>query len=201
VSNYFGNTELLYSYAGQATQLATFTTEANLQATYPLCQIPGSYFATAGTGQGGARSLRVKAAGQIGFTTGAPTFLWSIRAIASTTWSAGGLLLGATAALATGASAVVTTPWFLDADISQVLAEVAGATAPTTASVKTMGEVRAPAALATPFTATIPSLAVSPTIATWDINATYYLFLSCACGTSNSLNLINLQMLKVWGEN
>jgi hypothetical protein len=200
VSGYFGNTEILYSYAGQATQLATFTTEANLQATYPLCQIPGSYFAAGGTGQGGSRSLRIKAGGQMGWTTGSPTFLWSIRAIASTTWSAGALLLGATAATAATASAVVTAPWFLDADIMQNLYEVAGATAPTTASVKTMGEVRSPSMLA-PADATIPSLAVSPTIATWDINATYYLFLSCACGTSNSLNLINLQYMKVWGEN
>jgi hypothetical protein len=64
-----------------------------------------------------------------------------------------------------------------------------------------MGEVRAPAALATPFTQTIPSLAVSPAVTTWDINAVYYLFLSCACGTSNSLNLINTQYMKVYGEN
>jgi hypothetical protein len=189
-------TEVLYSFAGASTNLATFTTEDNLLKTYPLCQIPGSYF---GGGQVGglSKSLRIKAGGQMGFTTGAPTFLWSIRAIASTTWSATNLLLGATAALATGASAVVTTPWFLDADIGLRTAAVAAGTA----TVVTMGEVRAPAALATPFTQTIPSLAVSPALTTWDINAVYYLFLSCACGTSNSLNLINTQYMKVYGEN
>jgi len=105
------------------------------------------------------------------------------------------VLLGATAALATGASAVVTTSWFLDADVT--LRSLAfGATG---ATVVTTGEVRAPAALATPFTAAIPSLAVAPT-ATLDNSVQYYLFLSCACGTSNSLNLINLQQLKVWGD-
>ncbi len=188
--------ELLYAFYGASTNLATFTAEDNLLKTYPLCQIPGSVFGLPGNTGQRSTSLRVKAGGQMGFTTGAPTFLWSIRAIASTTWSATNLLLGATAALATGASAVVTTPWFLDVDIGLRTAAVAAGTA----TVVTMGEVRAPAALATPFTATIPSLAVSPALTTWDVNATYYLFLSCACGTSNSLNLINTQYMKVYGE-
>ena len=188
--------ELLYAFYGASTNLATFTAEDNLLKTYPLCQIPGSVFGLPGNTGQRSTSLRVKAGGQMGFTTGAPTFLWSIRAIASTTWSATNLLLGATAALTTGASAVVTTPWFLDVDIGLRTAAVAAGTA----TVVTMGEVRAPAALATPFTATIPSLAVSSALTTWDVNATYYLFLSCACGTSNSLNLINTQYMKVYGE-
>ena len=192
--------EILYSFAGASTNLATFTTEDNLLKTYPLCQIPGSYFGSGQVG-GTSKTMRIKAGGQIGFTTGAPTFLWSIRAIASTTFGtatgATNLLLGATAALAAGASAVVTTPWFLDADITLRTAAAAAGTA----TVVTMGEVRAPAALATPFTQTIPSLAVSPANTGWDINAVYYLFLSCACGTSNSLNLINTQYMKVYGEN
>jgi len=198
VTGYTGSPggELLYAFYGASTNLATFTAEDNLLKTYPLCQIPGSVFGLPGNTGQRSTSLRVKAGGQMGFTTGAPTFLWSIRAIASTTWSATNLLLGATAALATGASAVVTTPWFLDVDIGLRTAAVAAGTA----TVVTMGEVRAPAALATPFTATIPSLAVSPALTTWDVNATYYLFLSCACGTSNSLNLINTQYMKVYGE-
>lgn len=184
--------ECIYAFAGAATQLATFTTEDNLQKTYPVCPVPGSLFRSVGQL---STTLRVKAGGQMGFTTGAPTFLWSIRLMTGTTWSAGGVLLGATAALTTGASAVVTTPWFLDADITLRTLGI-GATAST---VVTMGEVRAPAALATPFTATIPSLAVSPAV-TLDNTAAYNLFLSCACGTSNSLNLINLQYLKVYCE-
>jgi hypothetical protein len=185
--------ECLYAFAGAATQLATFTTEDNLQKTYPVCPLPGALFRNVGQY---SSAFKIKAGGQMGFTTGAPTFLWSIRLITGTTWSAGGVLLGATAALATGASAVVTTPWFLEADITLRTLGI-GATA---SAAVTMGEVRAPAALATPFTATIPSLAVAPT-ATLDNTAAYNLFLSCACGTSNSLNLINLQYLKVYGEN
>jgi hypothetical protein len=197
VSGYTQTTnEVLYSFAGASTNLATFTAEDNLLKTYPLCQIPGSYFGQGMVG-GLSKTLKIKAGGQMGFTTGAPTFLWSIRAIASTTWSATTVLLGATAALATGAVAVVTTPWFLEFDLTLRTAAAAAGTA----TVVGMGEVRAPAALASPFDGTIPSLAVSPAITTWDINAVYYLFLSCACGTSNSLNLINTQYMKVYGEN
>jgi hypothetical protein len=196
VSGYTQTTnEVLYSFAGASTNLATFTTEDNLLKTYPLCQVPGSYFGAGAVG-GLSKALRIKAGGQMGYTTGSPTFLWSIRAIASTTWSAGGLLLGATAAVAATASAVVTAPWFLDTDVTLRTAAVAAGTA----TVVTMGEVRAPTALLVP-SATIPSLAVSPALATWDINATYYLFLSCACSASNSLNLINTQYMKVYGEN
>jgi len=186
--------EVLYAYGAASTNLATFTAEDNLQKTYPECAIPGEYL----SGAGGKRSktLRIKAAGQMGMTTGAPTFLWSIRLLTTTIWSAGGVLLGATAAVATGTSAVVTAPWYLDAEVV-IRTEAIGAAS----TVVTMGEVRAPATLASPFMATIPSLAVSPAVATLDLSQTYYLFLSCACGTSNSLNLINTQLLKVYGEN
>lgn len=186
-------TECLYAFAGAATQLATFTTEDNLQKTYPVCPVPGALFKSVGQQ---SSTLKVKAGGQIGFTTGAPTFLWSIRLLAGTTWSAGGVLLGATAATAMGASAVVTTPWFLEADITLRTLTIGA-----TSTVVTMGEVRVPASGATPTTATIPSLAVAPTATAVDNTAAYNLWLSCACGTSNSLNLINLQYLKVYGEN
>ncbi len=189
--------EVLYSFAGASTNLATFTAEDNLLKTYPLCQIPGSIFGLAGNTGQRSTTLRVKAGGQIGFTTGSPTFTWSIRALTSATWSAGAPLLGATAATAVGSVAVVTTPWYLDFDLTLRTAAAAAGTA----TVVGMGTVTAPAALASPFIATIPSLAVSPAVTTWDVNATYYLFLSAACSASNSLNLINTQYLKVYGEN
>ena len=47
----------------------------------------------------------------------------------------------------------------------------------------------------------IPANNVSPALATLDNSTTYYLFVSAACGTSNAANLINMQMLKVYGEN
>jgi hypothetical protein len=188
--------ELLYSYASPSTNLATFTAEDNLLKTFPPVFIPAGFFFNAGaTG----KSLRIKAAGQIGFTTGSPTFQWSIRLLSATTppaWSAAGVLLGQTLAAAAGSVAVVTTWWYLDADI--VLRTLATGAAST---VVTTGEVRAPAALATPFAATIPSLATSPAVATVDNSQSYYLYLSLACSASNSLNLANTQLLKVYGEN
>lgn len=188
--------ELLYAYANPSTNLATFTTEDNLQKTYPPVFIPAGFFFNAGaTG----KSLRIKASGQMGFTTGSPTFTWSIRLLSATTppaWSAAGVLLGATGAAAVGAVAVVTTPWYLDADVTlRTLATGAGSTVVTT------GEVRAPAGLASPFAATIPNLAVSPAVATVDNSQAYYLYLSAACSAANSLNLLNTQILKVYGEN
>jgi hypothetical protein len=64
-----------------------------------------------------------------------------------------------------------------------------------------MGEVRGPLALASPFAGTIPANNTAFTAATLQNDSTYYLYLSAACGTSNSLNLIQLEMLKVYGEN
>jgi hypothetical protein len=197
VSGYTQTTnEVTYSYANPSTNLATFTAEDNLLKTFPPVFIPAGFYFNAGdTG----KSLRIKAAGQIGFTTGSPTFTWSMRLIAATSppaWSAGGVLLGSTAAAAMGASAVVTTWWYLDADI--ILRTLATGAAST---VVTTGEVRCPAGMASPFAATIPSLGTSPAVATVDNSQSYYLYLSAACSASNSLNLINTQLLKVYGEN
>ncbi len=71
----------------------------------------------------------------------------------------------------------------------------------TASTVQTSGEVRSPLGLLAPAAGTIPSLAVSQSLATVDNSQNYYLYLSAACGTSNALNLINTQMLKVYGEN
>jgi hypothetical protein len=197
MSNYTGEgTELLYSFAGVGTQLNTFTTEANLMGAYPLCPIPVGYFASSGGTM--SHSLKVKASGRLGGTT-PPTFVWTLRLIASTTWSAGGISLGANAAITAGT--VTLAPWFLEVDIVMRTAEVIAATAPTLGVVYAMGEVRGPKALASPFAVTIPDNNVTPTNTSYDANAQYYLFLSATCGTSVSTNLIQLEMLKVYAEN
>ena len=183
--------ELLYANANASTNLATFTTEDNLQKTYPPVMIPaGFFFNQSATG----KSLRIKACGQLG-TTSAPTFQWTIRLLTSTTWSAGGIVLGATAALTAGTTQTLA-PWFLDAEVSLRTLSIGGAS-----TVVTMGEVRGPLALATPFAGTIPANNTTPALATLDNSTTYYLFISLACGTSNAANLANMQMLKVYGEN
>jgi hypothetical protein len=183
--------EVMYNNVGVATQLATFTTEDNLQKTYPPCIIPaGFFFNSSAVG----KSIKVKAWGQIG-TTGAPTFTFSLRLLTSTTWSAGGLLLGSTAALTAGTTQTLA-PFTLEADISLKTLSIGGAS-----TVQTMGEVRGPLALASPFAGTIPTNNTAITLSTLDNSTTYYLFLSVACGTSNAANLIQLTQLKVYGEN
>lgn len=185
------NKEVLYNNVGVATQLNTFTTEDNLQKTYPPVIIPAGFFLNpAATG----KNIQIKAWGQLG-TTSAPTFTWSIRLLTSTTWSAGGLLLGSTAALTAGTTQTLA-PFTLEAELSLKTLSIGGAS-----TVQLMGEVRGPLAFASPFGGTIPANNTAITLATLDNSTTYFLFLSVACGTSNAANLIQLTQLKVSGEN
>ncbi len=185
-------TDCLYSYHAQSTQLNTFTTEDNLQKTYPAVQIPAYQLDTAASRS--SSSLRVKAWGRLG-TTGSPTFTWSLRMLTTETWSAGGILLGSTAATTAGAT-VTLAPWTLEVEIGLKTLSIAGAS-----TLRTMGEVRGPSALASPFSSTIPANNTTMEVATFDSASVQYLFLSVACGTSNALNLIQLEQLKVYADN
>jgi hypothetical protein len=184
-------TELIYANGNVGTQLNTFTAEDDLQKTLPPVILPAGFFLNlAAVG----KSLRVKANGRLG-TTGSPTFTLSARLLTTITWSAAGILLGTTGAVTAGATKTLS-PWFLDLDIIlTTLARGAGS------SLKTMGMLEGPSSLASPFAFTIPADNTTPIVSTLDNTLTYYLFLSAACGTSNALNLIQLEMLKVYGEN
>ncbi len=184
-------TEILYSYANPSTNLATFTTEDNLQKTYPPVKLnlPALY----ANPNAVSRNIRVRARGQLG-TTGAPTFSWSLRLLTTTTWSAGGILLGTTGAITAGTTQTLA-PWKLEADITLRTLSIAAAS-----TVVAMGEVTSPLGLASPFAATIPANNTAATSATVDDSLLYFLFLSCACGSSSGSNLINTQQLLVYGE-
>ena len=184
-------TDSPFSFHNTATQLNTFTTEANLQATYPEVIIPINLFANLGSR---SQSLHVKATMRLG-TTGSPTFTWSLRLLTTSAWSAGGVLLGSTAALTAGAT-VTLAPCFLDASIGLKSLGVGA-----TSTLRTSGEVRGPLALASPFSGSIPASNTSLDVATFDNGLQYYLFLSVACSASNALNLIQLESLKVYGDN
>lgn len=181
--------ELLYASYVASTNLANFTTEDNLMKTLPVCRVRGSLFNSVGRY---STSLKAKFRGQVG-TTGAPTFTFTLRLITSTTWSAGGLILGSSSAIV-AASGVTLAPWELEADIGLRTIEANGGTA----TVVTMATVGGPGF---PSDGAIPANNVAPTLATIDVSATYFLYLSAACGTANALNLINCQMAKVYGEN
>lgn len=182
-------TELLYSFAGASTNLATFTTEDNLQKTYPECPIPSEYLRKLGSQ---SSSLKVRMSGQVG-STGSPTFTFTLRLLTSTTWSAGGVLLASTAALTAGAT-VTLAPFTIDVDISLRALSIGAAS-----TLVTTGVVLSQTGFTT--VGTFPAANVSPAVATVDPSQQYYLFLSAACGTSNAANLINLQTMKVYGEN
>ena len=185
-------TELLYAYYGASTNLATFTAEDNLMKTYPSCVVPGSLFNKVGPQ---SSSLELVAAGQVG-TTATPTFTFTIRLIsgASVAWSAAGIVLGASNAV-TGGSTVTLAPFRLRVHIGVRSIAAAGSA---TTGVVTMGNIDGPGF---PTEGSIPAANVSPLLSTVDVGATYSLFISAACSASNSLNLINLQCVKLYGEN
>lgn len=160
--------------------------------TYPSCVLPGSLFSKVGPQ---SSSFELVAAGQVG-STGTPTFTFTIRLIsgASVAWSAGGIILGASNAVAAG-SGVTLAPFRLRAHIG--LRTIAAAGSATT-SVVTIGNIDGPGF---PAEGSIPAAGSSPVLSTVDVGATYSLFISAACSASNSLNLINLQCLKLYGEN
>lgn len=191
MSSYSGTfAEVIASLGGPGTDLSTFTTEDNLQKTLPAIAIPAGFFTGGGSK---ARSLKVKASGRIStFTSG--TFTWSLRLLTSETWSAGGILLGATPAVTMVASQTLV-PWFADIDVTLRAESILGAT-----SAVTMGLVES-AAIASPFYASIPAANVSPAVSTIDAQTPYYLFMSAACSVSNAANLVNIQAIKAYGEN
>lgn len=185
--------EVLYSSIATGTQLNTFTTEDNLQKTLPHVIIPAGFFYAAQGGTG--KSLRVKGLMRIG-TTGTPTFTFSVRLLTSTTWSAGGIVWS-TAAITAG-SGVTLAPVILDFEIICRTMGTGGAANTVLAAI---GDVRS----GTGFAAgggvySIPNANTAFT-ANIDSTVTQYLYLSAACGTSNLNNLVQLEMLKVYGEN
>lgn len=185
-------TELLYVSKVAGTTLATFTTEDNLMKTLPVCRIPAGYFGTRfSNGEGGA--LKILAHGRLG-TTGAPTFTFSLRFLTSSTWSAAGIAFS-TAALTAGTTQTLA-PFRITIDF---VFRTMGIGAASTIAI--MGAIESPLGLASPMAGTFPANNTAFTNATWNDQVDNYMFLSAACGTSNALNLVGLEIIKVYGEN
>lgn len=186
------SSELMYSSIATGTQLNTFTTEDNLQKTLPHCIIPAGFFNPVNGGTG--RALKVRAYCRVG-ATATPTFTLTCRLLTSTTWSAAGI---AWSTAAFTAAAVTLAPLQVDFDIICRTVGTGGAANTTLAG---MGMVSAGLLIgANGGTFPMPTSNTAFT-ATIDSSVTQYLYLSAACGTSNALNLIQLEMLKVYGEN
>lgn len=182
---------MLFSSIQASTNLATFTTEDNLQKTLAPVIIPAGFFLN---NAASGKKIRWRIHGLLG-TTGAPTFTFTLRLLTSTTWSAAGIVLGATPAITAGTTQTLA-PWFADISLTMRNINIGG-----TSVVYTAGDFRSPKGFASPFAATMPDNNVTGQVSTLDNSATYYAFLSAACGTSNALNLVNIQQLDVYGEN
>lgn len=183
--------EVLYQTIATGTQLNTFTTEDNLMKTLPPCLIPAGFFLTPAGAIG--KCLKVRAWGRLG-TTGSPTFTFTQRLLTSTTWSAAGLAMSS-AALTAG-TGVTLAPFEIEIDI---VLRALGIGAASTLAIT--GMVRGPLSLASPFAGSIPASNTAFTVTTFDNSVSSYLFLSAACSASNAANLIQIEAMKVYGEN
>jgi hypothetical protein len=186
VSFFFGTqNEMLYSYYGAGTALGTFTTEASLMGNYPACVIPGGIMANAG-----ARSSSIKVQASILIAgTASPTYVITARLTTATppSFSAGGTLLLATPAMTSSNAAGVLR---YEAEIGlRTLAQGANST------VGVSVQAKSSAGLATPF-----GVEANGTMATWETDLQYFLWLSCTCSASNGANTAQLVSMRVYGE-
>jgi hypothetical protein len=185
--------ELLYSSAVAATALGTFTTEDNLMKGMPTCKLPdlAQLFPKVGAD---SSSLKFRALGQASATS-TPTYTFSLRALTSNTWTAGGILLGSSNAC-TCVSGVTNGIWQVDLDIVVRTLAVPG-----TATITVVCGGTVTGSAFTSASNSIPAAGTSPAVTTLDMTAQYYLFLSAACSASSASNTINTQLVKLYGEN
>jgi len=186
--------EVFYSNAIGGTALATFTTEDNLMKGMPVCKVPdlAQWMDKLGDQTSTGKFRALIQAGAVSATT--PTYTFSLRALTSTTWSAGGILL-ATSTACTCASGVTKGLAQVDVDFWMRTNAVPG-----TPTITTVwgGTVTGSA-----FTnaCSMPPAGTDPIVTTLDMTAQYYLFLSVACSASNAANTINCQGAKLYLEN
>src|SRR6266568_1717357 len=184
--------ELLYSYSAAGAAVSTATETNAFAAAQPACAIPAGYFVGGGSR---SRALKVRAWGQATCGSTATNATWTARLLTAETWSAGGILLGSTAASAMAVS-ITASFWMLDLDV-WVRTESTGAGT----TIASMGLVQCPSGLSSPFAATIPATNTAFTVATLDAQTTYYLFLSGLVSQTTGAPSWTLQGLKVYGEN
>lgn len=185
--------ELLYAFGGASTALATFTTEDNLIKTYPLIKLPDLSQLLSNTGERSS-SLKFRAMGRIS-STATPTFTFSLRALTSSTWSAGTPLIGSSNACTT-VSGVAGGIWQIDLDVVLRTLHTGGTP---TITVVAGGTVTGSAF--TSASNSIPAAGTSPAVTTLDVTQQYYLFLSAACSASSASNTIATDLVKLYGEN
>jgi hypothetical protein len=188
------NVETIYTNTNVGATLATFTTEAPLNAIAsigPQPVLPPWFWSGSPTSEG--RGFHVTARGIMStFTSGTFTISVRLGAIASITAP---IVLGSAAMVMTVSQTNVV--WELEGDV--IMTNVGVATA--AATVRGIGTIKS-GALASPFIQPVFGGAASPgTVATIDLLANNYLNFNAACSVSNAANSITLQQLLVFGLN
>jgi hypothetical protein len=197
VSNYRGGPgpELYYSFSAAGTALATFTGEASLMGGYPIPQIPATFFSNVGEV---SSAMKIRAYGNVGDTTSAPTFTFALRFQVSSgiaTYSTSAIGWTSTAMTVNGTSQ--TNDWWqIDMDVT--LRTLGAGTGSASSTLDGHGIVSGPGF------SNIGSIPANGTAGTLTFDTTgitnYWLTLGCACSSSNGSNTINLQTLKIYLE-
>jgi hypothetical protein len=184
--------EVMYQNIAIGTQLGNFTTEASLHGGIQEIGIPARYLFTSAGGVG--KCLKLRALLRVG-ATATPTFTYTFRMITSTTWSAAGI---AWATQAITHQAVTLAPVMFELDIVCRTVGAGGGTNTTLVGVGICSAGTAFGATGGMFSIPDANQAVVKSI---DSSVSQYGFMSAACGTANALNLVQMEICKMWGEN
>ncbi len=196
------NVELLYASQGVGIAKSGFTSEITINDTATMgvqAHIPADFWLPA-KGQAG-RGIKIVARGIISITTGAPTWIISVRFGAAANTSSA-IVLG-TGTATSSASALTNQPFTFEGD---VIMETVGA-AGTNSTVRGVGMLTCPVFAAQSTGAALGQIGVwgggaTPgTVATVDTTITNYINFNVTCGTNSGSNAITLQQLTVYGLN
>jgi hypothetical protein len=194
MSNYFGGSELLWSY-GQAASASVPTAGAVTACNgWPAITIPPGYFQRLGD-QTSAAKLVIQAL--LIATATVPTFSFGL-AVTQTSPAA----FAATPTMHTVSSTITPTAGsnyqtWLEWDILLRTLGAPGANS----TLVTSGRIRCPSGFGTPFELTFPPTGTGNTMATYDPQQVGYLWPYITLGAATAGNTITPQWGKLYGEN
>jgi hypothetical protein len=183
--------ELLYSCYTAATVSTPSTTAVQINAAMPVITVPSMYLTVLGKA---SKSLHLQIGALMSTSSAGPTWTFSASYTTSDAYSNTNTLF--TTAAATATSSITGAMCFWDVTIGiRTLAPGAAST------VVAMGQINSPAALASPFAATVPATGSNPFISVWDTELTYYIWPQLALSAATAGNTLTVQYVKLYGEN
>jgi hypothetical protein len=182
--------ELLYAFHGAATLSVVSASAVTITAGTPEMLIPGSYMSKLGKL---SSSLRLKMSGTLIVTAAVPTFSFGLEITSAVPGAfvapSGGNILCATTATAPTATAGST--FFIDADIGLRTLSVGAAS-----TVEASMEVRSPS-----FTYPYAGGGVVTTNTAWESDLQYFLWPYLTLGAATAGNTVQVNSIKLYGEN